>query len=64
MPPAHALATEFELQVRRLKLTPDTYASSPELRIWCDLNKDRIYVPEWLLQEWRMKVESTNSGIV
>jgi hypothetical protein len=32
MPPVPALATEFELRVRRLQLTPETYASSVELR--------------------------------
>jgi hypothetical protein len=30
-----ALPTEFELQVRHLRLTPEDYASSPELRAWC-----------------------------
>lgn len=64
IPPARALPTEFEMQARRLRLTKETYASSRALRIWCELNKDRIYVPEWLLQEWRMTVESTHSGVL
>jgi hypothetical protein len=36
IPPAPVLATEFELQVRKLRLTAETYVSSPELRAWCE----------------------------
>ena len=57
MPPVPALATEFELRVRRLQLTPETYASSVELRTWCQQNRNRIYVPEWLLKEWCITVD-------
>jgi len=52
------------MQARRLRLTQEMYASSRELRVWCEFNKNRIYVPEWLLQEWRMTVEFTHSGTV
>jgi hypothetical protein len=64
MPPAPALATEFELRVRRLQLTPGTYASSVELRAWCEQNRNRIYVPEWLLQEWDITVDANFCGAV
>jgi hypothetical protein len=57
MPPAPALATEFELRVRRLQLTPGTYASSVELRTWCKQNRNRIYIPEWVLKEWDITVD-------
>ena len=57
MPPAPVLATEFELQVRHLQLTPEMYASSRDLREWCKQNKDRVYIPEWLLGEWRLTVD-------
>ncbi len=57
IPPAPALATEFELQARRLRLTPQTYAASRELRAWCERNKNRIYIPEWLLKEWHITVD-------
>jgi hypothetical protein len=57
MPPAPALATEFELRVRRLQLTPEMYAPSTELRLWCQQNRNRIYVPEWLLKEWDITVD-------
>jgi hypothetical protein len=43
--------------VRELGLTPETYASSRELRRWCEENCDRCYVPEWLLKKWGMGVE-------
>jgi hypothetical protein len=43
--------------VRRLQLAPETYASSAELRAWCQQNRNRIYVPEWLLKEWDITVD-------
>jgi hypothetical protein len=53
-----AVATAFELQVRQLQLTMEMYASSAALRIWCEQNKNRCYIPEWLLAEWRMSVNA------
>jgi hypothetical protein len=57
LPPAPALPTEFELQVRHLRLTPEMYASSRELRTWCRQNRNRVYIPEWLLEEWSLTVD-------
>ena len=54
-----ALATQFELVVRELHLTKELYASSPQLHVWCDRNRNRFYVPEWLLKEWNLAVEIT-----
>jgi hypothetical protein len=62
IPPAPALATEFEKRASQLRLTPDGYAASRELRLWCELNRNRIYVPEWLLREWGIDVDATFSG--
>jgi hypothetical protein len=61
IPPAPALATEFELRVRHLQLTPEMYASSRELRIWCQQNRNRIYIPQSLLAEWDITVDPTFS---
>jgi hypothetical protein len=58
IPPAPVLATEFELRVMQLQLTPETYASSRELRIWCEQNRNRVYIPEWLLGEWGITVDA------
>jgi len=55
--PIPALVTEFETQVARLGLMTPEYVCSMELRRWCDRNRNRVYVPEWLLSEWGMKVE-------
>jgi hypothetical protein len=60
--PLLALPTEFEIEVTRLGLEKSQYLFSPELRLWCDLHRNRVYVPEWLLTEWGMHVE-TNRGI-
>jgi len=62
IPPTPALATEFELRVRQLQLTPEMYTSSAELRNWCERNRNRCYVPEWLLAEWCITVELYFSG--
>jgi hypothetical protein len=35
------------------------YASSAELRAWCEQNRNRLYVPEWLLEEWGITVDPT-----
>jgi hypothetical protein len=50
------IATAFEAEVRRLGLNTQTCASSKELRRWCERNKDRCYIPEWLLEAWGMCV--------
>jgi len=51
------LPTEFELQVRRLQLTKREYVTSAALKAWCQRNRNRLYVPEWLLEEWEMPVD-------
>jgi hypothetical protein len=50
------MATAFEHQVRKLGLNLQTCATSKELRQWCERNKDRCYIPEWLLKTWGMYV--------
>jgi len=57
MPPVRAFATEFELQVRQLQLTAKMYTSSAELHTWCERNRNRFYIPEWLLEEWGITVD-------
>jgi hypothetical protein len=62
MPPAPVLATEFELQVRHLHLTREEYVFSAELRRWCWQNRNRFYIPEWLLDAWHITVDPYFSG--
>jgi len=62
LPPAPAVATEFETQVRHLGLTKQTCTGSVALRYWCERNKNRCYIPEWLLEEWGIAVEPYVSG--
>jgi len=57
MPHIPALPTEFEIQARRLQLTPEEYLHSAELRRWCEHNRNRCYIPEWLLEDWGITVE-------
>ena len=60
--PLLALPTEFEMRVRQLQLTAETYTSSRQLRAWCEVNRNRFYVPEWLLKEWGIAVDAAFSG--
>jgi len=48
---------EFEKQVRQLRLNESNCAGSDELRVWCERNKNRFYVPEWLLKHWKISVD-------
>ena len=58
-----AVATEFEMQVKRIGLTKREYIASTELRLWCERNRNRVYVPEWLLEAWGLQVEAIFSGV-
>ncbi len=62
IPFAPALPTEFELEVTQLQLTAEVYASSAELRAWCKQNRNRCYVPEWLLVEWGITVDPSSAA--
>jgi hypothetical protein len=62
IPPAPVLLTEFEVQVRQMGPTMPDYAASLELKRWCERNCNRVYVPEWLLREWRLTVEPIFTG--
>ena len=60
--PGPVLATEFEVQVRELHLKPTTYVFSAKLRRWCERNRNRCYVPEWLLDAWDITVDANLTG--
>ena len=51
-----ALPTEFEMQVTQLQLTPENYVCSARLRIWCERNRNRCYIPESLLKAWNLRI--------
>jgi hypothetical protein len=55
-------ATGFEEEVRRLGLNEQTCEASPQLKEWCEHNKNRCYIPEWLLKRWEMSVDPDLSG--
>ena len=62
MLPGPALATAFEIEVRQLHLMPETYTSSAVLRNWCERNRNRFYIPEWLLDAWGIAVDADLTG--
>jgi hypothetical protein len=45
------------MQVRELELTPEMYAASRPLKHWCERNRNRVYIPEWLLKKWGLSVD-------
>jgi hypothetical protein len=57
-------ASEFEMRVRQLQLMAEMYTSSVELRTWCEQNRNRVYIPEWLLEESGITVDATLSGVI
>jgi hypothetical protein len=48
--------SSFERVVDSLKLSPEQYQSSPELREWVLRNKDHKYVPPELLKAFGFQV--------
>jgi hypothetical protein len=56
------LPTGFEEQVKKLGLNEQNCATSEKLKQWCELNKDRCYIPEWLLKRWGIPVDPNVSG--
>jgi len=58
IPPSPAVATAFELRVKQLGLTAEKYTSSAALRAWCEQNKNRVFIPEWLLKELCIAVDA------
>jgi hypothetical protein len=56
VPPAHV--GEFEEFVHRLGLAERDYVASAALRTWCAKHKNRCYIPEWLLKQWGMDVDT------
>jgi hypothetical protein len=51
------------MQVERLGLIKAQYVASAQLRRWCELNRNRYYVPEWLLEKWGLMVEAIFTGV-
>jgi hypothetical protein len=58
VPPA--IPSAFEKRDSELGLTAPTYVKSGELRRWSD-NRNKCYIPEWLLKTWVISVNSDPS---
>jgi hypothetical protein len=52
-----ATESSFEEVVKALRLSPDQYAYSVELRAWVQRNKDLKYVPPELLAALGFEIE-------
>jgi len=53
--PPSTLPNEFEALAKQLGLSEQSYADSRQLRLWCKENRNRCYIPEWLLMRWGIK---------
>lgn len=51
-PAAPIQPNSFDQIVRKLRLSPEQYASSAQLKDWVQKNKDHKYVPLDLLEAW------------
>jgi hypothetical protein len=60
--PIPQLPTAWELQVQKLGLNEQTCATSETLQRWCELNRNRCYIPEWLLKQLGLSVDAELSG--
>jgi len=56
--PSKVEPSSFEQAVKTLKLRPEEYTSSPELKKWVHKNKDHKYVPLELLAAWGFEPKS------
>ncbi len=54
--PPPSIPSAFETRASELGLTAPTYVDSEELRHWCKANRNKLYIPEWLLKIWGMTV--------
>ena len=50
--------SSFEQIVRKLRLSPDQYLGSVQLKEWVRKNKDQKYVPSDLLKAWSFEAAS------
>jgi hypothetical protein len=48
--------TGFDVKVQKLGLNSGNWASSEELRKWCEQNKNHCYIPEQVLKRWKIVV--------
>ncbi len=62
LPPKPRLPTAFEIEVQKLGLNDQTWATSEALQRWCEHNKNRCYIPERLLKQWGISVDAELSG--
>ncbi len=52
------MPSAFETRASELGLTAPTYVESQELHRWCHANRNKCYIPEWLLKTWGITVNA------
>jgi hypothetical protein len=61
MPDAGPQPSEFEHQIKRLGVTEGDVCWVSGVRRWCEKNKNRCYIPEWLVI-WHLDVDPNASA--
>jgi len=56
------LSTEFEMQDKRM-LSQSQFFASAELKHWCALSRNLVYVIGRLIDAWRLLVDKPPSGV-
>ena len=59
---ARMLSTEFEMQDKRM-LSQSQFFASAELKHWCALSRNRVYIIGRLIDAWRLSVDVPPSGV-
>jgi len=54
--PTPSVPSDFERVAARLKLSPEQYERSGQLRLWVEKNCRQKFVPEWLLKAWGLDI--------
>ena len=60
--PYETKPTEFEAYVAKYKIPEHQWPHNEGLRRWCHKNRNRVYIPESLLQELQIEV-TVNAGL-
>ena len=55
-PPNNPKVTRFDKEVKRLRLKPAQFETSVALKRWVRKNRSRRFVPEYLLNHWKLDV--------
>jgi hypothetical protein len=54
--------TEFEKMLEKLGLAEKECTESPGMKAWCKTHKNTHFIPEWILQHFKLEVSHDRFG--